>query len=89
MAKSQGKQPKQDKEFDKLMEEEFGEKKKPETVHLGDTAALKRALDDAAVEASRTETQLDLCLTISAHHRRPCPNSCCRPSKSKASKLIM
>jgi hypothetical protein len=26
--------------------------KKPEKVHLGDSAALKRALDDAAIEVS-------------------------------------
>jgi hypothetical protein len=31
--------------------------KKPEKIHLGDSAALKRALDDAAIEVNALPTE--------------------------------
>ena len=50
MSKGAGKKGEQDKQLASLLEEELGTKKQPEKIHLGDTAALKRALDDAAAE---------------------------------------
>lgn len=47
---SKGKQ--QDKQLADALEKELGPEKKQEKIHLGDTPALKRALDDAAIEVS-------------------------------------
>jgi len=51
MPKLEGKKQEQDKQLTSLLQEELGEnKKKPEKINLGDTASLKRALDDAAIQ---------------------------------------
>lgn len=52
-SKTGSKSAQQDKQLQDALAEELGTGKKPERINLGDTPALKRALDDAAIEVCR------------------------------------